>query len=124
GSSCAGSSGRSRSSATQLPSSRGPCHKLRHSSRLSANVSTTYRLPQDPGNSAVLSLGGREAVLTPAPVDQVTNLLAHLDALGPLAGALGFPLVGRVDADLASVAVHRRCVVELVGRPLRDDEVA
>ena len=47
----------------------------------------------------------------------------HHDPLGPGAGALRLPLVRRVDSELAAVAVHGRGMVELVERPLRQDDV-
>src|SRR5262249_61229936 len=67
--------------------------------------------------------GYPDAVLTPPPVDERPDLVAHEDLVRPRARALVRPLVCRVDPDLAPVELPRRGVVEGVERPLRQQHV-
>src|SRR5436190_20597678 len=65
-----------------------------------------------------------EPVLVPAAVDQLTDLVAHPDLLGPGSRSLIGPLRGGVDPELAAEELVRRRVVEMVERPFADDDVA
>src|ERR1022692_1913015 len=75
-------------------------------------------------NPAVAGAGNqRDAVLVPAAVDEVADLRAHLDLLGPGPGPLLRPLGGRVDPELAADELALRRVVEVVERPFRKHDV-
>ena len=70
-------------------------------------------------NPAVAVAGNQfDAVLGPAPVDEVADLRAHLDLVGPRPGALLGPLRGGVDPELAADELALGRVVEMVERPL------
>src|SRR3954471_19355494 len=65
-----------------------------------------------------------QAVLGPAPRDELLDLRAHLDFVGPRAGAFLRPLRGRVDAELAAEELALGGVVEMVERAFGKDHVA
>src|SRR6476659_8033721 len=65
-----------------------------------------------------------EAVLGPAARDELLDLGAHLDLLGPRPRSLLGPLRGRVDAELATEELALGGVIEVVERAFRDDHVA
>src|SRR5438477_2667449 len=65
----------------------------------------------------------RDAVLGPAPVDEVLDLVAHLDLGWPLARAFGGPLGGGVDPELAAQELPGRRMVEMVGGAVAEDDV-
>src|SRR3954469_24784814 len=76
------------------------------------------------GNAAAAAGELTQAVLGPAARDELLDLRAHLDLVGPRPRALLRPLRGRVDAELAAEELPLGCVVEMVERALREDHVA
>ena len=76
-----------------------------------------YRLRLSPRADA-------DAVFRPAAVDQRLDLGGHLDLRRPFTRALLGQLVRRVDADLPADELALRRVVEVVDRPLREQDVA
>src|SRR4029077_19301191 len=62
--------------------------------------------------------------LAPPGVDTRPDLRCHLDLGRPRARPFVGPLRGRVEADLAAEAREHGRVVELVERPVREDDVA
>src|SRR2546430_5197299 len=66
-----------------------------------------------------------EAVVLPAPGDELTDLVRHHDLLGPgLHDVVERALLGRVDPELAAESVAERGVIEVVHRALEHHEVA
>src|SRR4051794_26831608 len=91
-------------------------------------LSTTQQLRQCPTSATILHFcAGRCAgypELAPPRIHARPDLIAHLDLERPLAP----PFIGAfrrcVDPDLAAVRLDRRRVVELVDRPLAEQDVA
>src|SRR5262249_16322969 len=65
-----------------------------------------------------------ETVILPAARDAVANLGAHANLLGPrLTHVVERALLGRVDAQLATVTVSKRGVIQVVHRTFENDEI-
>ena len=65
-----------------------------------------------------------QAILGPAPIDELAHLGAHLDLGRPLPRALVRDLRGGVDPELAADELAHGGVVEVVGGPVGEHDVA
>src|SRR6266550_9600994 len=72
---------------------------------------------------AILSCLCPDPVFLPAAGDELADLVAHLDLLGPRPRTFVPALRGRVDAELAAEELMRGGVVEMVERALADQDV-
>ena len=100
----------------------GPCGRFNRSVRARVNDVTTV------ATRGILHFAEDACyempVLGPAAGDEVADLVAHDDLLGPGPGVLLGKLVRRVDPELASVELSLGRVIEVVERPLGDQDVA